>query len=48
MAVRGVKGDFPTVQRWVFMFSPLPEKQFNKSKKTPWLTRAYGPNVYQG
>ena len=33
MAIRGVKVDHATVQRWVFKFTPLLEKEFNKRKK---------------
>ena len=33
MAIRGVKVDHATIQRWVFKFTPLLEKEFNKRKK---------------
>jgi putative transposase len=33
MTIRGVKVDHATIQRWVFKFSPLVEKQFNTRKK---------------
>ena len=33
MAIRGVKVDHATVQRWVFKFTPLLEKEFRKRKK---------------
>ena len=33
MALRGVKVDHATIQRWVFKFTPLLEKEFNKRKK---------------
>ncbi len=34
MAIRGVKVDHATIQRWVFKFTPLVEQQFNIRKKT--------------
>lgn len=34
MAIRGVKIDHATIQRWVFKFAPLVEKQFKKRKKS--------------
>ena len=34
MAIRGVKVDHATIQRWVFKFTPLLEKEFNKRKKS--------------
>lgn len=33
MGIRGVKVDQATIQRWVFKFSPLLEREFNKGKK---------------
>ena len=33
MAIRGVKEDHATIQRWVFKFTPLVEQQFNIRKK---------------
>ena len=33
MAIRGIKVDHATIQRWVFKFTPLLEKEFNKRKK---------------
>ena len=30
MGIRGVKVDHATIQRWVFKFSPLIEREFNK------------------
>lgn len=33
LAIRGVKVDHATVQRWVFKFAPLVESQFKKRKK---------------
>ena len=30
MGIRGVKVDQATIQRWVFKFSPLLEREFNK------------------
>ena len=33
MAIRGVKVDHATIQRWVFKFTPLLEKEFRKRKK---------------
>ncbi|WP_221930755.1 hypothetical protein [Changchengzhania lutea] len=33
MAIRGVNVDHATIQRWVFKFTPLLEKEFNKRKK---------------
>lgn len=33
MGIRGVKVDHATIQRWVFKFSPLLEREFNKGKK---------------
>ena len=33
MTIRGVKVDHATIQRWVFKFTPLLEKEFNKRKK---------------
>ncbi len=33
MAIRGVKVDHATIQRWVFKFTPLLEKEFSKRKK---------------
>ena len=33
LAIRGVKVDHATVQRWVFKFAPLVELQFRKRKK---------------
>mgnify|MGYP000570470181 CR=1 FL=1 len=33
MAIRGVKVDHATIQRWVFKFTPRLEKEFNKRKK---------------
>ena len=33
MAIRGVKVDRATIQRWVFKFAPLLEKEFRKRKK---------------
>ena len=33
MAIRGVKVDYATIQRWVFKFSPLLEEEFRKRKK---------------
>jgi len=33
MAIRGVKVDHATVQRWVFKFTPLLEREFRKRKK---------------
>uniref|UniRef100_UPI002604A27D IS6 family transposase n=1 Tax=uncultured Aquimarina sp. TaxID=575652 RepID=UPI002604A27D len=34
MAIRGVKVDHATIQRWVFKFNPLLEKEFRKRKKS--------------
>ncbi len=34
MAIRGVKIDHATIQRWVFKFSPLLEKEFRKRKRS--------------
>lgn len=34
MAIRGVKVDHATIQRWVFKFTPLLEKEFRKRKKS--------------
>ena len=34
MAIRGVKVDHATIQRWVFKFTPLVEQQFRKRKKS--------------
>jgi len=39
MQIRGVKVDHATIQRWVFKFTPLVEKEFRKRKKpvgTSW------------
>lgn len=33
MGIRGVNVDQATIQRWVFKFSPLLEREFNKGKK---------------
>ena len=33
-AIRGVKVDHATIQRWVFKFAPLVEQQFKKRKKS--------------
>ena len=33
LSIRGVKVDHATIQRWVFKFSPLIEKEFRKRKK---------------
>ncbi|HEY5688683.1 MAG TPA: DDE-type integrase/transposase/recombinase [Yeosuana sp.] len=33
LGIRGVKVDQATIQRWVFKFSPLLEREFNKGKK---------------
>ena len=33
LAIRGVKVDHATIQRWVFKFAPLVELQFRKRKK---------------
>ena len=33
MAIRGVKVDHATIQRWVFKFTPLLEKEFRNRKK---------------
>jgi len=33
LSIRGVKVDHSTIQRWVFKFTPLVEKQFRKRKK---------------
>ena len=33
LSIRGVKVDHATIQRWVFKFTPLVEKQFNARKK---------------
>ncbi len=33
MAIRGVNVDHATIQRWVFKFTPLLEKEFRKRKK---------------
>ena len=34
MAIRGVKVDHATIQRWVFKFTPLVEQQFRKRKRS--------------
>ncbi len=34
MAIRGVKVDHATIQRWVFKFTPLVEQQFIKRKRS--------------
>ena len=34
MAIRGVKVNHATIQRWVFKFTSLLEKKFRKRKKT--------------
>ena len=34
LAIRGVKVDHATIQRWVFKFAPLVEQQFKKRKKS--------------
>lgn len=34
LSIRGVKVDHATIQRWVFKFSPLLEKEFRKRKKS--------------
>ena len=34
MAIRGVNVDHATIQRWVFKFTPLLEKEFRKRKKS--------------
>ena len=34
MQIRGVEVDHATIQRWVFKFSPLIEKEFRKRKKS--------------
>ncbi len=34
LSIRGVKVDHATIQRWVFKFTPLVEKQFRKRKKS--------------
>ncbi len=34
MAIRGVKVDHATIQRWVFKFTPMVEQQFRKRKKS--------------
>ena len=34
MGIRGVKIDHATIQRWVFKFTPLLEKEFRKRKKS--------------
>ena len=34
MGIRGVKVDHATIQRWVFKFTPLLEKEFRKRKKS--------------
>ena len=33
LSIRGVKVDHATIQRWVFKFSPLIEREFRKRKK---------------
>ena len=46
MAIRGIKVDHATIQRWVFKFTPLLEKEFNKRKKvviSKLLLSAYQP-----
>ena len=34
MAIRGVKGDHDTIQRWVFKFTPIIEQQFRNRNKS--------------
>jgi len=39
MSIRGVKVDHATIQRWVFKFTPLLEREFRKRKRSvgkPW------------
>jgi putative transposase len=33
MEIRGVKVDHATIQRWVFKFTPMLDKEFRKRKK---------------
>ena len=33
MQIRGVKVDHATIQRWVFKFTPMLDKEFRKRKK---------------
>ena len=33
MEIRGITVDHATIQRWVFKFTPLMEKEFRKRKK---------------
>ena len=41
MAIRGVKVDHATIQRWVFKFTPLLEKEFRKRKKCVGRNETY-------
>lgn len=34
LSIRGIKVDHPTIQRWVFKFTQLVEKQFRNRKKS--------------
>jgi len=36
LAIRGIRVDHATIQRWVFKFTPLVEKQFWKKKENSW------------
>ena len=34
LSIRGIKADHATIQRWVFKFTPLLEKEFESAKRT--------------